>query len=92
MTTRAGRNTKGHDRAEAMECPRHVRAAEDSKDDLRPVGVVELQRHARDDQQQETGHDQEMQEALERREAREPFLVAPRLRPLFPERFRVAHE
>ena len=49
------------------------------KIDLGPVRVIELQRHAGDDQQQEARHHQEMQEPLERQEAREPFAVHLRL-------------
>ena len=60
-----------------MQRARGLRAADDAEHDLRPVGVIELQRHAGDDEQQETRHDEEMQEALERHEAREPFVVRP---------------
>ena len=42
---------------------------------LGPVGVVELQRHAGDHQQQEAGDHQDVQEPLERREAGEPLVV-----------------
>ena len=56
---------------------------------LAQSGVIELQRHAGDDQQQETRHDEEMQEALERHEAREPFVVLLGFDFGFAERFRV---
>jgi hypothetical protein len=50
-----------------------MRAADDVEHHLGPVRVIELERHARDDQQQEAGDDQEMEEALEGQEAGEPF-------------------
>ena len=64
-----------HDRAEVVERAGHVGAADQVEDGLRPVGVVELQRHAGDDEQQEARHDHEVQEALERRESRELLVV-----------------
>ena len=66
---------EGDDGPEAVQRARGLRAANEAEDHLGPVGVVELERHAGDDQQQEAGHHQEMQEAIERREARKPFLA-----------------
>ena len=40
-----------------------------------PIGIVKFQGHARDDQQQETGHDQEMKQPFEGHKTREPFIV-----------------
>ena len=42
---------------------------------LGPVGVIKLQRHAGDHQQQEARDHQEMQKPLERHETRKPFVV-----------------
>ncbi len=80
---------EGDDGAEAMQRPRGFRAADDVENHFGPVRVVELQRHAGNHQQQETGHDQKMQEPLERRETREPFAVHLRLNLGFAEFLRV---
>ena len=64
-----------HNRAEAVQGAGGVRAADDAEERLGPVGIVELERHAGEDEQEEAGHDQEMQEALEGHEAGEPFIV-----------------
>src|SRR5690348_1241887 len=45
---------------------------------LRPAGIIELERHACEHEQEKTGDDEEMKEALEWRKACEPF--TPRLR------------
>ena len=66
---------EGDDGAEVVQGAGGLRAADDVEDDLGPVGVVELERHAGDDQQQEAGHHQEVQEALEGQEAGEPLVV-----------------
>ena len=67
------------DGAKAVEHPRRFRSANEGEDELRPVGVVELQRHAGDNQREEAGDDEEMQEAFKRLEAREPFIALLRL-------------
>ena len=70
---------KGDEGAEPMQRARRFRPADDVENRLGPVGVVELQRHAGDDQQQKARHHQEMQKPLKRHEAREPFVVHLRL-------------
>ena len=52
---------ESHDRAEAVQGAGGVRAAKDVEHRPRPVGVIELERHAGDDQQQEAGDYQEVQ-------------------------------
>jgi len=54
-----------------------------------PVGVIKFQRHPRHDEREEAGDDEEMQEAFERFEAREPFVAGLRLEFRLAERFGV---
>src|SRR5690349_624472 len=39
------------------------------------MGVIELQRHSRDDQQQETRYHQEVEKPFERHKSGEPFVI-----------------
>ena len=66
---------EGDDGAEVVQGAGGLGPAEDGEHRLGPVGVVELERHAGDHQQQEAGHHQDVQEALEGREAGEALVV-----------------
>ncbi len=77
------------ERRKVMERPRHRRPAQEVENALGPVRVIEFQRHPGHDQQQETGHEHEVQHPLERQEPREPFVVGLRADFGFAERFRV---
>ena len=77
------------DGTEAVEEPGHVRTADDVKYGACPPSIVKFKRHSRDHQKQKTGDNQEMQEAFNRHEAREPFVVLLRIHLGFPEFLRI---
>ena len=80
---------EGDQRPEMVERTRHLGAAEQAEDRPGPACVIEFQRHPRDHQEQEAGHHEQVQEALERREAGEELAVGVDLRLGLPERLRV---
>ena len=80
---------EGDDSPEMVQGACHVGSAEHIENRLGPIGVVKLQGHAGDDQQQKTGHYQEMQEAVKRMKPGEPFLAFLGLDFGFPEFFRI---
>src|ERR1035437_655495 len=64
---------EGHNRAEPMERPSRLGSADEVEHHFRPAGIIELERHAGDYQQQEARDHEEVQEALEGQEAGEPL-------------------
>ena len=86
--TQVQREIKERDeRAEAMQHSRGFWSADYGENKFCPVSVIKFQRHAGYDQQQETGHHEEMQKSLEGREAREPFVAVLRFEFRFAESF-----
>ena len=83
---------EGDQSAKSVEDTRHIGSADDFEKDFRPISVIELQRHAGDNQKQETGDDKEVQESIEGQESGKPFLIFLRMNPGFSETFGIIEE
>ena len=66
---------EGDDRAEMVQGAGDFGPAEHAEDHLRPARVVELQRHSRQHEKKEARHHHQVQEPVERREARVLLVV-----------------
>ena len=80
---------EGDERPEVMQRPGDFRPSQEGEDHPGPVGVVELERHPRQDEQEEARDHQDVEEALERAEAGELLVVGGGLNLRLPECLRV---
>lgn len=70
-----GEVEEGNKGTEVVEATGDFGAAHEVEEDHGPFGVVELEGHAGDDEEEEAGDDEEVEEAFEGDEAGEPFVV-----------------
>src|SRR5262249_46630456 len=64
---------ESNQRPKTMQRAGGFRAADDVEQRFRPVCIIKLERHSCDYQQEKAGDDQEVEEAFERDETREPL-------------------